>query len=60
MTVTDTEDVASENSGSKTEQKSKKIKRRIRFASELEHHQFPKSFWDDAEAITRGKILALT
>ena len=48
MTVNDKE-------SEKLEEKTgKSKKKRIRFASQLEHHQFPKSFWADSEPVTRG------
>ena len=48
MTVNDKETEKLEEKAGKAK------KKRIRFASQLEHHQFPKSFWADSEPVTRG------
>ena len=35
--------------------KEKRTKRRLKFAEDLEHHRLPKSYWDDADTVSKGK-----
>ena len=39
------------------EQKPKKEMRRVVFSETLELHRLPKSYWDDAEPVSKGKLL---
>jgi hypothetical protein len=38
------------------EQKPKKEMRRVVFSETLELHRLPKSYWDDAEPVSKGKL----
>ena len=39
--------------------KAERTKRRIKFAEDLEHHRLPKSYWDDAETVSKGNLVEM-
>ena len=39
--------------------KSRRKRKKVVFAEDLEHHRLPRSYWDDAETVSKGKFVNL-